>query len=78
MENPTKYLKTDTSFILNKYGIDNVTYNPQVKKHKTVKISIITDHFNVPIFINNYNSTIHDTEILNNDLIYFLKVLYFF
>ena len=37
-----------------------------------MKISIITDHFNVPIFINSYNSTIHDAEILNNDLIYFL------
>ena len=28
MENPPKYLKTDTSFILNKYGINDVTYNP--------------------------------------------------
>ena len=36
-----------------------------------MKISIITDHFNVPIFINSYNSTIHDAEILSNDLIHF-------
>ena len=25
-----------------------------------------------PIFINSYNSTIHDAEILSNDLVYFL------
>ena len=51
--------------------IDDVIYNPQVKKHKTMKISIITNYFNVPIFINSYNSTIHDVEILSNELIYF-------
>ena len=36
MKNLTKYLKTDTYFILNKYNIDEVTYNIQVKKHKTI------------------------------------------
>ena len=51
MKNSTKYLKTDTSFILNKYGIDDVTYNPQVKKHKTMKISIITDYFSLYLLI---------------------------
>ena len=66
-------MKTDTSFILNKYGIDNVSYNPQVKKHKTMKISTITDFFNVPIYINSYNSKIHDAEILHNDIILFHK-----
>ena len=35
IKNSTKYLKTHTSFILNKYDID-VTYDIQVKKHKTV------------------------------------------
>jgi len=68
LEQPAKYLKTDTSFILNKYGIDDVTYNPQVKKHKTMKISIITDYFNIPIYINSYNSKIHDAEIFSNDI----------
>ena len=36
-----------------------------------MKISIITDYFNVSIFINSYNSTIRDAKILNNDLIHF-------
>lgn len=65
---PTKFIKIDSSFILNKYGIDDVYYNPQVKKHKTIKISIFTDNFNVPIYIKTYNSKIHDVEILNQDL----------
>ena len=39
-----------------------------------MKISIITDYFNVPIFINSYNSTIHDAEILSNDLVYFFII----
>ena len=40
-------------------------------KNIKLKISIITDYFNIPIFINSYNSTIHDAEILSNYLIYF-------
>ena len=35
-----------------------------------MKISIIIDYFNVSIFINNYNSTIHDAEILLGDTSY--------
>ena len=37
-----------------------------------MKISIITDYFNIPIFINSNNNTIYDAEILSNYLIYFL------
>ena len=29
---------TDTSLIINKLGIDNIGYNPQLLKHKTFKI----------------------------------------
>ena len=32
---------TDTSLIVNKLGIDNIGYNPQLPKHKTSKISLI-------------------------------------
>ena len=38
IKNSTKYLNTYTSFILNKYSIDDVTYNLQIKKHKNIKI----------------------------------------
>ena len=41
-----------------------------------MKILIITDYFNVSIFINSYNSTIYDAEILSNDLIYFHNKYY--
>jgi len=71
LKDSPKYLKTDTSFIMNKYGMNEVAYNPQVKKHKTMKISVITDFFNIPIFINSYNSKIHDAQILSNDIILF-------
>ena len=33
--------------IVNRLGIDKITHNPQLKKHKTMKISVITDTFNV-------------------------------
>jgi len=51
MNEDIKYLYTDTSFILNNNGTDKVNYNPQVKKHKTSKISIIIDNFDNPISI---------------------------
>ena len=31
--------------MFNKYGNNDITYNPQVKKYKTIKISIITAYF---------------------------------
>ena len=40
---------TDTTFICNKLGEDFVSNNPQIKKHKTSKISIISDDFNIPL-----------------------------
>ena len=35
---------TDTFLIANKGGIDNIAYNPQLLKHKTSKVSIITNN----------------------------------
>ena len=37
----TNIIITDTSLIVNKLGIDNTGYNPQLPKHKTSKISLI-------------------------------------
>ena len=34
---------TDTTLIANKCGIDCTNYNPQLLKHKSTKISLITD-----------------------------------
>jgi hypothetical protein len=54
-----KYIKnnifiTDTTLIPNKLGINDIGYNPQYPKHKSCKISIISD--------------INDSKILNNQL----------
>ena len=38
MKNPTKYLKTDTSFILNKYGIPLLTMLHIINKLKNIKL----------------------------------------
>jgi hypothetical protein len=39
----SKYYIVDTTLICNKGGIDNVGYNIQLPKHKTTKISIISN-----------------------------------
>lgn len=68
LEKPSKFILSDTSLINNKLGIDCISYNPQLKKHKSTKISIITDNFNVPLIVNTYESKINDALILNNQL----------
>ena len=40
----------------------------QIKKHKTTKISIITDDFNIPISVNLTSGSPHDSTILYKQL----------
>ena len=40
---------TDTSLVTNKNGSDKVSYNPQLTKHKSTKISVISDDKGIPI-----------------------------
>jgi hypothetical protein len=61
--NNNNFLYIDSSIVLNKYGIDNISINPQLKKHKSSKFSIITDDFGVPIDCNTYKSSINDAKI---------------
>ena len=68
LSKPSKVLYTDTSLVINKLGIDNIAYNPQLKKHNTTKISIITDNFNIPIGIDVFKSNIHDATIIKKQL----------
>jgi len=42
--------------------------NQQINKHKTTKISIITDEFNVPVSVNLSSGSPHDSTILNKQL----------
>ena len=43
--------------------MDMISNNSQLKKHKTTKISIITDTFNVPLDISVSDSCTHDSVI---------------
>ena len=73
MGNTSKLYYTDTTFICNKLGEDLASYNPQVKKHKTSKISIISDDFNIPISIKFDTGATHDVTILKEQLLDFHK-----
>ena len=64
---------TDSTMIPNKLGIDEVSINPQFQKHKTNKISLITDISGIPINAKVTNSNIHDAKILNIQLDDFKK-----
>ena len=43
MNSNIQYLNTDTTFILNKLGKDEVSYNPQLKKHAINKYKKINN-----------------------------------
>lgn len=59
---------TDTTLIANKCGIDCINYNPQLLKHKSTKISLITDIKGTPINVNIFSSNMNDSKILNLQL----------
>ena len=65
MKDTSNIYMTDSSFIYNKLGEDDVSYNSQVKKHKVTKISVINDYFGVPLSINISTGSIHDSSILD-------------
>ena len=58
-----KYLYIDTTIIPNKLGINDISINPQLKKHKSSKISVIIDDYEIPIDCNVYKSSINDAKI---------------
>ena len=58
-----RLLYIDSTFILNKLGNEEVAFNPQIKKHKTSKISIICDQFKIPIDVIISNSNTHDVKL---------------
>ena len=59
---------TDTTLIPNKLGINHIGYNPQYPKHKTSKISIISDINGIPLNICCYDGSTNDSKILYNQL----------
>jgi len=58
----------DSTLVANKLGIDKVTHNIQLKKHKSLKISIIEDEFKIPIDFIVSNSNYHDSSLMLNHI----------
>ena len=63
-----KCVYTDTTFIVNKYGIDSKKRNKYMKNKNCNKISIFVDNNNVPISFNIYSGNVNDARILYNEL----------
>jgi hypothetical protein len=42
---------TNSTFIINKQGIDYINFNKQISKHKVSKLSLITDIKGLPLNI---------------------------
>lgn len=64
-----KTLYTDTSFIVNKKGIDNKERNKYMKNKNCNKVSIITDNKFIPIDIEIYKGNLNDSNILQQQFI---------
>jgi hypothetical protein len=63
MSDEIKTLFVDSTLVANKLGIDSTTYNCQLQKHRSTKISIVEDNFNIPIDIIVTKSSQHDASI---------------
>lgn len=61
-------INVDSTLIHNKLGSDNVTYNPQFKKHKSSKITIFVDNFNISIYSTVTSSNVHDAKVCNDHI----------
>jgi len=63
-----RYLYTDTTFIINKKGVDFKKRNKFVKNKNCNKISIIADKNFTPVFVSFYTGNKNDSKILQQDL----------
>jgi len=70
-------LLIDATSINNKYGSENIVINPEYKKKKITKLSIITNKFNFIHSIEsfdiknkneNYNTSVHDVKMIKKSL----------
>jgi hypothetical protein len=73
----TNILLIDATSINNKYGSENVTINPEYKKKKVTKLSLITDvngfihdvsYFDIKTINKNYSTSVHDVKMIENCL----------
>lgn len=58
----------DSTFITNKLGIDYTGYNKQIPKHKTSKVSLITDINGIPLDIYLSKGNVNDAKIIIHQL----------
>ena len=68
---PNKKLRiimTDTTFIANKNGSDKCRRNKYMKNKKVMKVSLITDLYGIPIYVDTFSGNIHDSKILFEQL----------
>jgi Ni,Fe-hydrogenase maturation factor len=74
---PTNLLLIDATSINNKYGSENIVLNPEYKKKKVTKLSLITNkkgfiYSVVPFKIKNkkknYSTSVHDVKMINEGL----------
>jgi hypothetical protein len=68
MDDKLSIFYVDSTLIANKLGIDEVTFNVQLKKHRSSKISIVIDNFGVPIDHITINSNVHDAPLCVNHI----------
>ena len=59
---------TNTTLIQNKLGIYNTGYTPQLLKHKTSKISLITNDIGIPIIATIFSGNTNDSKIFDIQL----------
>lgn len=76
-KNNTNLLLIDATSINNKYGSECLGINPEYKKKKVTKLSIITSSngfiysiipFNIKNKFKNYNTFVHDSKMINDSL----------
>ena len=63
-----KKFLVDTSFIENKMGIDNISYNKYYPKHKVSKLSLITDIKGAPLNVYLDNGSINYSKLIIKQL----------
>ena len=59
---------TDTAFVCNKLGEDSISFNPQIRKHKLTKFSVINDEFGIPISTSVDTGSVSDSIVFNKQL----------
>ena len=73
----TNLLLIDATSINNKYGSEYTVINPEYKKKKITKLSVVSnknnfihtvDVFDLKSKYNNYNTSIHDVKMINKSL----------